>query len=268
MTTKQETRTFHQRRGLAQFDINKVIVEQNGTNPYFNSKYSTLDDLHTAIQEPLKKHGIYYTFKMCNHAESGRNILKLQIWDMIGKENDTEEFEESCFMLPNESDMQKLGSSLTYASRYLLTGAFLLSVPAFLDDDGNMTSKNPPTKSPSVSSSENRKPTSPRGDEGTQSSNLWWTKDEHNYLNTMLQVTCVANGITKDQFLNRVRARYKDGWGNPIQELEDIHKLKKEVKQKLKSDIEAKFMDIQKSDESPLITSTESETIEDDDIPF
>ena len=258
MTTKQEIKTFHQRRGLAQFDINEVVVEQSGVNPYFNSKYSTLDDLHRAIQEPLKKHGIYYTFKMCNHAESGRNILKLQIWDMIGREMDREEFEESCFMLPNESDMQKLGSSLTYASRYLLTGAFLLSVPAFLDDDG---------KSPSVASSENRKPTSPRGDEGTQSS-IWWTKDEHNYLNTMLQVTCGEYGITKDQFLNRVRARYKDGWGNPIQELEDIHKLKKEVKQKLKSDIEAKFMDIQKSDESPLITSTESETIEDDDIPF
>ena len=76
---EKKIKSFHERRGLAQFDINKVVVEQSGVNPFFNSRYSTLDNLHKAIQAPLEKHGIYYTFKMCSMSESGRNILKLQV---------------------------------------------------------------------------------------------------------------------------------------------------------------------------------------------
>ena len=72
----------------------------------------------------------------------------------------------------------------------------------------------------------------------------------------------------EDQLLNRLKERYKTAWGDAIQELEDVHKMKKDAKEKLKADIQAKFMDIKKADISPTITDQETEIIEDDDIPF
>ena len=44
--------------------------------------------------------------------------------------------------------------------------------------------------------------------------------------------------------------------------------MTKVAKEKLKADIQAKFMDIKKADISPTITDQETEIIEDDDIPF
>ena len=260
MPEKKVKKSFHTRRGLAQFDINKVVVEQTGVNPYFNSRYSTLDNLHKAIQDPLEKHGIYYTFRMCSMAESGRNILKLQIWDMQGGE-DREEFEESCFMLPDESDMQKLGSSLTFASRYLLISAFLLK-PDF-DDDANLATGKTQTKM----EKEDSVLPSKKKEVVEKSPGLehdYWFEDKYMF---KFQKLCQDYKINKEQLLARVKDRYKTARGTAVESLEDLKFLKKEVKEKLHADIITGFMDVSTATDDADLTD-EGEQDEFDDIPF
>lgn len=286
--TKKKKYTFHQRRGLAQFDINEIQVAQSGVNPFFNSKYSTLDDLHKSIQAPLKKHGIYYTFKMCNYAETGRNILKLQIWDMIGKENDTEEFEESCFLLHDHEDMMKAGSEITYASRYLLSSAFLLSVPAFLDNDGAIPSnespkvsenKSAPAPAPAPAPASASKKYATRGDANYRYNfNEYWfegeivSKDGKKtslaYLDKY-QDLCIQYQISKEQLIERLKTKYLTGRGTAPTKLTDLHFFSREVKEKLEADIITGFMGVSTSiKDADLVDNNLQGDLLDDDIPF
>jgi|TARA_R110000744_G_scaffold121784_1_gene226589 hypothetical protein len=258
---EKKIKSFHERRGLAQFDINKVVVEQSGVNPFFNSRYSTLDNLHKAVQTPLEKHGIYYTFKMCSMSESGRNILKLQVWDMLGKDNDSQEFEESCFALPDESDMQKLGSCMTFASRYLLIGAFCLK-PDF-DDDGNLASGKTESKP------ETSNPPQQEFQKNVNTSEDMWFEDK--YMNKY-QELCTEYKITKEQLLQRLKDRYKvfdpkTKQNKPVEKLEEAKFIKKENKEKLKADIMTGFMDVSQMVEEVNLTDEVGDK-DLDDIPF
>ena len=281
---EKKVRSFHTRRGLAQFDINQVQVPQTGVNPFFSSKYSTLDDLHKAIQDPLKKHGIYYTFRMCSQSESLRNILKLQIWDMVGEGDDAQEFEESCFALPDEGDMQKLGSAITYASRYLLSSAFLLSVPAYLDDDGNMTTKSLPKQKPTSVPSSNGKPVSPKVHEGTpsKSDNWFWGKDDNGNDEAItqkwasdMQKAGEASGVTfgqlwdyifENQFMVYDKIAKKR---TPIQSPESIRYISSDDKQTIMSAIQIGLTPTAQAEEQPELVEAEvSQEVGEDDIPF
>ena len=261
-TTKKKVETFRQRLAKAQYQISKTELKKEGHNPFYNSTYSTLDNYNNAVQPALEKNQIYQTFKFCSMEGEG-TILKLIVADAL-----SDEVMESCLRLPEyKKDIHSFGSETTYSKRLLISAFYNLSTSEN-DDDGNSAMTNSPQKSTSVPSSSS-KPSPVRREGGTQSSNnLWWSKPEHNYLNTTMQVSCIEHGITKDQLLNRLKERYKTAWGDAIQDLEDVHKMKKDAKQKLKSDIQAKFMDIKKADESPIITDQETEIIEDDDIPF
>ena len=259
----KKVETFKQRLARAQYQISKTELRKEGHNPFYNSTYSTLDNYNNAVQPALEKNQIYQTFKFCSMEGEG-TILKLIVADAL-----SDEIMESCLRLPEyKKDIHSFGSETTYSKRLLISAFYNLSTSEN-DDDGNSAMTNSPQKSTSVPSSSS-KPTPTRREEGTQSpsNNLWWKKPEHNYLNVTVQVPCIEHEITKDQLFNRLKERYKTAWGDAIQELEDVHKMKKDAKEKLKADIEAKFMDIKKADESPTITEQETEIIEDDDIPF
>jgi len=279
---EKKVRSFHTRRGLAQFDINQVQVPQTGVNPFFSSKYSTLDDLHKAIQDPLKKHGIYYTFRMCSH-DSLRNILKLQIWDMVGEGDGVQKFEESCFALPDEGDMQKLGSAITYASRYLLSSAFLLSVPAYLDDDGNMTTKSLPKQKPTSVPSSNGKPARPKADVGTpsKSEHWFWGRDDNGNEEAItqkwasdMQKAGEASGVTFGQlwdyiFENKFMVYDKIAKKRtPIQSPDSIRYISSDDKQTIMSAIQIGLKQVSKGEEEAELVETETQGVDEDDIPF
>ena len=237
----KKVETFKQRLARAQYQISKTELRKEGHNPFYNSTYSTLDNYNNAVQPALEKNQIYQTFKFCSMEGEG-TILKLIVADAL-----SDEIMESCLRLPEyKKDIHSFGSETTYSKRLLISAFYNLSTSEN-DDDGNSAMTNSPQKSTSVPSSSS-KPTPT--------------------LNVTVQVPCIEKEITKDQLFNRLKERYKTAWGDAIQELEDVHKMKKDAKEKLKADIEAKFMDIKKADESPTITEQETEIIEDDDIPF
>src|SRR4051812_44068306 len=106
---------------------NMGAATKDAANPYFKSKYADLGSVMEVVKDPLNAEGIsilqpvssrdgsHYVETLLLH-ESGEYIaseaLKLEL---------------------NKTDMQQLGSAITYARRYTLQS--LLSIPAE-DDDG------------------------------------------------------------------------------------------------------------------------------------
>lgn len=110
----------------AQAKIKKAHLDAD--NPFFNSKYATLEAVHDASHEALTENG----------------LTVLQTPTMIGPEVSLEtillhssgEFVSNTVMITPKDprDPQKVGSSLTYYRRYSLAGILNLVQE---DDDGN-----------------------------------------------------------------------------------------------------------------------------------
>ena len=112
----------------AKKEIGKIL--KDSTNPFFKSKYLSLNGLIDAVEPILTKH----------------NLLLLQpikdccVYTVI-IDIDTDggnESIESFIQLPTIQDPQKLGSAITYYRRYTLQS---LLVSQAEDDDGNGASK-------------------------------------------------------------------------------------------------------------------------------
>lgn len=109
-------------------------VKKDAENPFFKSKYATLDNFLETIKEPLGESGLSFAqfpdgnglTTILMHAESG-------------------EFLEAQYSVPlSKQDPQGAGSAITYMRRYAL-GA-ILGLATETDDDGNTASKPTPTK--------------------------------------------------------------------------------------------------------------------------
>jgi len=109
-------------------EFSKIVgkVKKNGVNPFHKSKYSKLEDVMDAIENPLIESGLGY---IQIPTESG---LKTVIYDLDGKDTI-----EGFISYVGASDMQKLGSAITYARRYALVTMLGLEQT---DDDGNYAS--------------------------------------------------------------------------------------------------------------------------------
>jgi hypothetical protein len=103
-------------------------VTKDASNPFFKSKYADLNTYLTEVEPLLDSHGLMLvqppTFDGLTHA----NTVVNRIYHA-----ESGQFIEGSLRLVGESDMQKLGSAVTYARRYILGG--LLSMQA-IDDDG------------------------------------------------------------------------------------------------------------------------------------
>jgi len=129
---------------LAQFKAVVEGVKKNGTNPFHKSKYATLESVIDTIKEPCAevKLGYYQT----TTAEG----LETVIYDVEDDKSQIKGF------LPfiGATDMQKLGSSVTYNRRYSLVTMFGLEQE---DDDGNKASgytKQPVKPEPKISNNQ------------------------------------------------------------------------------------------------------------------
>lgn len=104
-----------------------LVFKKEEDNPFFHSKYVTLDALNIGLLPVLKEEGL-----LISHATSNREV--------ITNVCDTESGEcvQSAFPIPEGLDPQKMGSAITYAKRYNIGQLF--NIVTDEDDDGNKAS--------------------------------------------------------------------------------------------------------------------------------
>jgi hypothetical protein len=112
-------------------------IPKDRVNPHYKSKYSTLDAVLGAVEPALCKHGLILT-----HQAKGDEFITTLY-------HDSGQSLSTSLPLPSFADPQKMGSWISYARRYSITG--LLSVCSDEDDDGNQAAQKSPTSAPAIS---------------------------------------------------------------------------------------------------------------------
>lgn len=109
-------------------------VVKRSQNPYFKSKYATLENVWEAVKEPLSSNGLAVTQVPC-----GQYLVTTII-------HSSGQFIRGFYPLGElADDPQKLASKITYARRYSLSGMVGI-VFQDEDDDGNYASNRIATK--------------------------------------------------------------------------------------------------------------------------
>lgn len=115
------------------FNLKKEIgaISKDANNPYFKSKYITLDNLLAQIAPYLDKYQVDLRQPLKLDHDSGREWVSTYFIDLDtdSKTSPSEKF------LKQTDDPQKEGSSITYYRRYTLLS--LLGLRADNDDDAN-----------------------------------------------------------------------------------------------------------------------------------
>lgn len=123
----------------AQGELKNVIKDSN--NPFFKSKYASLDGVLDSVKGPLSKNGLSI---IQGHALSfegeGLTLLQTRLMHSSGQ---WIEVETPLIIPAQKHDMQGIGSATTYARRYALCAIIGL---AETDDDGEAVASNRPTQ--------------------------------------------------------------------------------------------------------------------------
>jgi uncharacterized protein (DUF3820 family) len=108
-------------------------VKKTANNPFFKSKYATLEDTINAAKGPLDNNGLAISQMLSKTAEGDTSLVTLLV-------HTSGQFISSETILPvsKKNDAQAAGSSITYFRRYAWQAALGMSVE---DDDGNSASK-------------------------------------------------------------------------------------------------------------------------------
>lgn len=118
----------------AHADINAVA--KNASNPFFKSKYATLDAVVDAVKKPLLEQGIVVTQGVQDAAEGV--AIETMLLHSSGQ------WISSTLRLPaTKEDAQGYGSAISYGRRYGLMA--ICNVPAE-DDDGNAAAATAPSR--------------------------------------------------------------------------------------------------------------------------
>ena len=118
---------------LAQSECQNVVM--NKVNPHFRSKYADLSAVRDAIIPIFSKHGIAIV-----QAPTSTVFENFSLETMLLHESG----EQMVFHFPLPSDtsnMQKIGSAISYARRYTLSA--IAGIASEEDDDGNAAAPNP-----------------------------------------------------------------------------------------------------------------------------
>ena len=109
------------------------VFKKDADNPFFKSKYLSLEGLMEDLRPILTKHKLLVLHQTMNR-------------EVVTKVFDTENNAGvgSSFPLPEDLTPQKLGSAITYAKRYNLSQIF--NIITDTDDDGNKASAKPAKK--------------------------------------------------------------------------------------------------------------------------
>jgi hypothetical protein len=120
------TKTIYGR--LIDFQSQMPVIEKGAKNPFFKSKYATLDSIQFAIQPILKEVGLAYTQTISEDKTS----LITTLYDEEGKS-----LVAGNYPVNLSGKAQDVGSAITYAKRYSLVAFLGLIVADESDDDGN-----------------------------------------------------------------------------------------------------------------------------------
>lgn len=121
-------------KALVTFHSKVSSVKKDAENPYFKSKYATLDNFIETINKPLQEAKLSFS-----QFPDGVNGLTTILMHSSG-----EWIESRYEMTPSKNDPQGLGSAITYMRRYAL-GA-VLGLATEEDDDANTASTKTETK--------------------------------------------------------------------------------------------------------------------------
>lgn len=105
-------------------------AKKGSVNPFFHSKYADLGSVMEACKEALNTNGIT-VLQPVGHDEHGDYVETVLL-------HDSGEYISSQMRLVATTDVQKQGSTVTYARRYSLQS--MLFIPSE-DDDGNRASE-------------------------------------------------------------------------------------------------------------------------------
>ena len=115
---------------LHAFHSNIKPIVKESDNPFFKSKFASLDSIQDHISPTLKQLGLVIT--QVNTVIEGNAYVKSIVWDVDSGENI-----ESLFpVVVSKPTAQEYGSAVSYAKRYSLTGLLNLTIYDE-DDDGN-----------------------------------------------------------------------------------------------------------------------------------
>jgi len=121
-------------------------VKKAGNNPHFKSTYATLDDTWESVKGPLVENKL--SVIMFPSVDGMWFNLTWQGEEVDEEKHTAVEFIEGFMPLTNDGNPQHLGSSISYARRYILVT--VLNLMTGEDDDGNAAST--PIEPPSTES--------------------------------------------------------------------------------------------------------------------
>lgn len=136
MKTSEETTNLMKAMIASAPEIRSIAKSKQA----YGYKYATLDSLIDMLRDVLPKHGLWFTQIPTRSEEE--SVLTTRVFHESG-----EWLEDSILMTDTElqgkaNDTQKLGASITYFRRYVLSSIF--GVSADEDVDGNLASKDRP----------------------------------------------------------------------------------------------------------------------------
>ena len=118
-------------KALGLFQIKMQPLKKDATNPFFKSKYVTLNNILENIEIPLQECELTFT-----QFPDGDCLTTLLIHIPSG------EYLQACYQLhPVKQDPQSIGSAITYARRYALGAILGLAIDE--DDDANAATQQP-----------------------------------------------------------------------------------------------------------------------------
>ena len=115
-------------KALVNFQSKVSSIKKDGQNPFFKSKYATLENVIETIRKPLEETGLAFS-----QFPTGENELTT-----ILLHNSGEYLQSTVKMTPKENTPQGQGSAITYMRRYALSAVLGLATEE--DDDGNAAS--------------------------------------------------------------------------------------------------------------------------------
>jgi len=116
-------------------------ITKDAANPFFKSKYATLDAIIKTVKPTLAKNGLSVT--QGNETTESGIIVTTYLMHSSG------EWVESELSMPVvKNDPQGYGSAITYGRRYAYSA--ILGVATEEDDDGNLATKNGSNAAPVV----------------------------------------------------------------------------------------------------------------------
>ena len=112
-------------------------IEKNAANPFFKSKYTTLDRIYEVIAPIMKKHNVSVIHEVNSSIDNEQSIVEVIPIVLF---DSGEVYKGGSLKAIAPSDIQKLGAAITYLKRYTISA--MLGITADEDDDGNIANGN------------------------------------------------------------------------------------------------------------------------------